>query len=82
MSPANARISDRTQPSGMAKRGGGRAAVENFRTFFLTRLGRAANRSLVKTTCPNAFGRSLPFRVADLPEQQPVRLTIDKATRS
>ena len=36
----------------------------------------------MQTTFQSVGGRSLHFRVADLPEQQPVRLTIVKAARS
>ena len=54
----------------MAKRGSGRAAVENFQTFVLTRPTLAATRSLVNVTCSIAGVRSLPFRAAFAPVTQ------------
>jgi hypothetical protein len=76
----------RGSPTGRSHSGwqsaSGRAAVENFQTIFLTLPAPAANRSLVRTTYTSVGERSLPFRVADLPEQQPARLTIATASRS
>jgi hypothetical protein len=49
--------------------------------WFAGRLA-ACYRLFMRTTLQSVGGRSLHFQVADLPEQQPVRITIVKAARS